>query len=254
MTGIPAAEPSVVKLVFTLEIVLLKLLKRLGIPVLCLLFSSLLSGLVVGAGAQPGSDLPEGYYLYLGKELNDSLNKRLKITADGHIHWMPVEGAGQDKEDGGLFSRFRKKPIGANNQTETNGQATGSSGTKSDGSDNCDSLIAENRYPFIKWRTVPVSGSYSDDSVCQLTTTMEKMGVIYTERMKVSIVLAKLPRFPSVVEVNLLDKDGFKIFQFAIRGDCFHHIPGNDAIEAKETINCDENIYRKAKQYAVIVR
>lgn len=235
----------------------MKRLLRLNLAKFLLLSFFLSCGffsIALNCWAQPGADLPEGYYLYLGKDINDSVNKRLKITADGHIHWIPAETAEQDKEESGLFSRFRKKTNGGISQPEPNGQVSKSSGTNPDGSDLIDSFIVENRYPFIKWRTVPVSGTYSDDSVCQLTTTMEKMGVIYTERMKVSIVLAKLPRFPNFVQVHFLDKDGFKIFQFAIRGDCFHQIPGNDAIEAKETINCDENIYRKTKQYAVIVR
>lgn len=203
--------------------------------------------------AQSGTDLPEGYYLYLGKDTNDGLNKRLKITGDGQIHWLKEDGAGAEKEDGGLFSRFRKKNNSGANQSGQNRQGNDSSSSQSDGSPTGDSFFVENKYPFLKWRAVPVSGSYSDDSVCQLTTTMEKVGVIYTERMKVSVVLAKLPRFPNAVQIHLLDKDGFKIFQFAIRGECFHHIPGNDAIEAKETITCDENIYHKAKQYAVII-
>lgn len=236
----------------------MKLLRRLRVVgSFGLLFCVLLSFPLVaelGAKAQSGTDLPEGYYLYLGKDEKDSLNKRLKITADGQIHWMSVDGVGMDKEEGGLFSRFKRKSISANGQAEQTGQGSVSAGSKSDGADSTDSYIAENRYPFIKWRTVPVSGSFSEESACQLTTTMEKIGVIYTERMKVSIVIAKLPRFPNAVQVHFLDKDGFKIFQFAIRGDCFHHIPGNDAIEAKETISCDENIYRKVKQYAVIVR
>lgn len=103
-------------------------------------------------------------------------------------------------------------------------------------------------YPTIKWRPKPVAGV--EGAIAQLWTTYETRG----EGGKSGKINYRLTTFKAPnkmdYEVQLLDKNGFKLMQF--NATDFHQIPGSSEIlEARDSYVCDEDEYRRVQDYSI---
>jgi hypothetical protein len=103
-------------------------------------------------------------------------------------------------------------------------------------------------YPTIKWRAKPLGDTPS--AIGQLWTTYDWSD----EQHQSGIMKYRLTLFKaadkSQCEVQLLDKNGFKITQFNA-GD-FHKIPGAaDITEARDSHQCTEDEYKRVRDYSI---
>ena len=119
--------------------------------------------------------------------------------------------------------------------------------SKGDGKDE-DSQFETNEYPTIKWK--PKALSDNPDGVVRLWTTFD-IGPKTAPQgtMKYRLTLFKATNKDNR-EVQILDAMGFKLMQF--NANDFHNIPGApDIVEARDSVPCSEDQYKKAHDYSV---
>jgi hypothetical protein len=110
-----------------------------------------------------------------------------------------------------------------------------------------DSQFETYAYPTIKWR--PKALSDGPDAVMRLWTTYEPQKGDQPAVMKYKLTLFKATNRSSR-EVQLLDAMGFKLLQF--NANDFHDIPGApDIVEARDSVSCPEDQYKRARDYSV---
>ncbi len=112
-----------------------------------------------------------------------------------------------------------------------------------------DGPFESDEYPTLKWRPKPLADS--PDSIVRLWTKYESAGAADGKGgvLKYKLTLYK-PVNRNSREVQLLDRDGFKIMQFNV--DDFHEIAGSaDLVEARDSFSCPESDYKKARDYSV---
>ncbi len=103
-------------------------------------------------------------------------------------------------------------------------------------------------YPTIKWRPKLIGGA--PGAIAQLSTTFDS-GADKNQAgtMKYRLTLFKAPG-KQQCDVQLLDDMGFKLMQFNVA--TFRPVPGApDIIEARDSLSCPENDYKKAHDYSV---
>lgn len=110
------------------------------------------------------------------------------------------------------------------------------------------SPVEEYQYPKIKWRAKPFGDV--KDAIVQLHTTYEPSAQANQPgKMNYRLVVFKVPD-KDQFEIQLLDKDGFKLSQF--NASDFHQIPGSaDLREARDSYACTEDEYKKVRDYSV---
>lgn len=122
-------------------------------------------------------------------------------------------------------------------------------GTKVVGTADKDGTIEIYDYPTIKWRAKPLAGK--DGAIVQLWTTYEAATQAgqASGNMKYKLTVFKAPD-KQQCEVQLLDKDGFKLMQFDASD--FHQMPGSaDIMEARDSNPCTEDLYRRVQDYSI---
>lgn len=123
-------------------------------------------------------------------------------------------------------------------------------GTKVVGAADKDGTIETYDYPTIKWRAKPLAGK--EGAIVQLWTTYENSvapaGQV-SGNLKYRLTVFKAPE-KQQCEVQLLDKDGFKLMQFDATD--FHQMPGSaDIMEARDSNQCTEDLYRRVQDYSI---
>jgi hypothetical protein len=103
-------------------------------------------------------------------------------------------------------------------------------------------------YPTIKWRAKPLADSPS--AIAQLWTTYDwEDPEHHSGTMKYRLTMFKAQN-KAQCEVQLLDRNGFKITQFDA-GD-FHPIPGApDIVESRDSHQCSEQDYKRVRDYSI---
>lgn len=170
------------------------------------------------------SNLPDGYYIYVGPRPMQTATKWVVINPGGTIAWLnPGETAPVDKPTPKLVAGA---PIPQpDNSTQ----------------------FEKYDYPTIKWRAKPLAGA--DDAIAQLSTTYDRSTTAGQQgAVKYRLTLFKV-NSDAAREVQLLDANGFKLFQF--NASDFHQIPGSQLMEARDSFSCDEEQYRQARDYSI---
>lgn len=177
--------------------------------------------------AQDASKLPSGYYIYMGPKPGATPPIGLTLNWDGSIVWQNNDKAPAQTE------KPQPKSVPREN----------SSTPVSD-----DSVQWEIRnYPFIKWKahhitTIP-------GGIAQLSTNYDDAS--FQSPLKCKLVLGKIAQIPNEVKVQLLDANGFKLIEVRIYGGSFHPVPGTIFVEANTDHYCNEQEYRKVRDYLV---
>jgi hypothetical protein len=100
-------------------------------------------------------------------------------------------------------------------------------------------------YPTIKWKPKPLADS--PNAIGRLWTTYDSKSA--TPVMKYKLTLFKATN-TNAREVQLVDAMGFKLVQFSASD--FIEIPGApDIVEARDSVSCTEDQYKKARDYSV---
>jgi hypothetical protein len=120
--------------------------------------------------------------------------------------------------------------------------------TKSGDQSSDDNQFESYNYPTVKWRPKPLPDA--SDSAVQLWTTYEAGPKNAPQGlMKYKLTLFKATN-KDQREVQMLDAMGFKIVQFSAND--FHVLPGSTTIvEARDSVSCSEDQYKKARDYSV---
>lgn len=170
------------------------------------------------------TDLPEGYYLYVGSRPAQTPPKWVFVDPAHVISWVN-----------------EAPPISTPAKSDKPAVATKAGGKKDE-----NSPYEEYEYPKIKWRAKPLPGA--EGAIAQLSTTYERAANGGQGAAKYRLTLFKAGGKGSH-EVQLLDANGFKLLEFNAAD--FHEIPGSDLMEARDSFACDEDQYRQARDYSV---
>jgi len=193
-------------------------------------FSLLLPGY-----AQSTSDLPAGYYIYVGSKLGETPPKAVIIDSKGRTSWLDDSSGQSQKQTRKTVSPMESSPA------ETTGQLTHAT----DQSANWESY----NYPLIKWKTHSITTDSS--GAAQLTTTFETTHTGYgTLKYKLIFKGKPLLNYASR-SVQLLDTNGFKLKEIDINSYSFHPVPGTALWEATGDVSCYEKDYRPVSDYTV---
>lgn len=183
------------------------------------------------------SELPAGYYIYMGPEPGGRIEKKFYISPDGGINW-PKEKPGdskkpeEPKKSGGLLDKLIP------GQPREPGP---------------DDMFEVYRYPLIKWKGVPIIGG-PPDAVAKLSTTYEIDQVRYVGRGMIRYTLFVQARQRILpIAIQLLDENGFMLGQFAIESEFLPQKgpAGYQTLVAKGDFYCDEKLYKRMRGYSV---
>ncbi|MGD9684276.1 MAG: hypothetical protein AB7W16_24185 [Candidatus Obscuribacterales bacterium] len=191
-------------------------------------------------GAAFASDqLPPGRYLYLGTVPGKSPVKPLVVSPEGNIIWLDDQN---EPITTSPVMDFPKPVVGTAPQAQSFAHLS-IGGNQSVAMPVQDSSPFETyRYPLIKWKPRFVSGI--DGAIAQLTTT--KYDTAY---VKFQLKVFKLPAEPLSAQIEILDKDGFKVG--SLQAYHFQQIPGTTVFEAKGEGMLSDQSYRRAFDYTV---
>lgn len=174
--------------------------------------------------------LPKGYYIYLGPSPGNYPRQKFSIEEQGKVIF---HGTVQKK----LKPAVQEKPPEPEIEKEKAKQ-------------DAEAPWEENRGGVIKWKGHPITNI--PDGVAQLETDFT-LGPGYSPDgfLRFKLRLFKIPVVPEHVQVRLLDKNGFKLMDFSIKGYQFLPVPETALVEANEQISCHSSIYKKLRDYSV---
>jgi hypothetical protein len=120
------------------------------------------------------------------------------------------------------------------------------------GDENENSQFESYQYPTIKWRARALPDG--PESIVRLWTTYEAAAKNAPPGTPQGTLKYRLTLFKATNkdqrEVQMLDSMGFKLMQF--NANDFHNMPGApEIVEARDSIQCSEDQYKKARDYSV---
>jgi hypothetical protein len=183
----------------------------------------------------PQGKLPPGYYVYLGQQPGVSPPKALTISAGGSIIW----------QDSSSDQAAQKEPL---KDILSTPQPAAPDPAHSGGASGTESQFETYEYPIIKWRPKPIADV--PGAFAQLWTTYIGSSGTYGT-MKYRLTLLKAPSPVPALEVQILDRNGFKVTGFTAAGTFFEPIPGTSLVEARDQRPCREEDYKAACDYTV---
>ena len=183
------------------------------------------------------SELPAGYYVYMGPDPGGRIEKKFYISPDGGINWPkdkpPEEKKAEDaKKPGGLLDKLipgQPREPGPDDNFEVY------------------------KYPLIKWKSVSITGGPSD-ALARLSTTYEVDQTRYIGRGMIKyklVVQARQRLLP--IGIQLLDENGFLLAEFAIESEFLPQKgpAGYQTLVSKGNFYCDEKLYKRMRGYSV---
>lgn len=203
-------------------------MSRLNALVLATVLAGYQSFVPLSATAESDSkpDLPAGQYVYLGEDGSEK-PKNFKIKSNGEIVWQGSERSdGESKANG---KSLIPKLFGKKNASDEM------------------SYIESFNYPVIKWKPVEVMGL--ENGVVKLNTTLDKNGRS-PDQLRFTLE-AQLPYVQNNLLIKLMDKDGFKVYQFVVPARLLSPVGKDGRYEAQDTVRCDEQVYRQVRSYSV---
>lgn len=175
------------------------------------------------AQAQSREELPPGYYIYLGPSPGNYPKQKFSIEGQGKVIWQDV----------GPKSK------------------TASAEGADNGGPSDDVHWIRNQKGVIEWKPHPIANL--PDVGAKLTTDIV-LGSAFSSAgtLKYKLVLSGVRMPPRNVQVQLLDRHGFKLKQFSV----FQHqfLPSTkyeSAFEANDQTPCNEKDYGRARDYAL---
>jgi hypothetical protein len=170
---------------------------------------------------QTVTNLPEGYYLFLGAKPAHSAAKWVVVSPGGGIDWLKTDPA----------------------QAPTVMPATGAPTTSATATTG---EWEQYNYPTVKWKAKPIP--HVDGGVAQLQTTFEPGADDKPGTVKYTLTVLKDPSKRGR-RILLLDKDGFKVCEFAASD--WQDVAASDFIQARDNFPMMEEDYRRVRDYTV---
>lgn len=195
------------------------------------------SFLTAAAAAEDGvqTNLPAGYYVYLGDHPGQDTPRGLRIKFDGYVDWQTPP----------TRTTTNVTPMTA---TVLKREATGQQPKEKNADFNWDSYS----WPVIVWKPHPVTTI--TDGVAVLETKFDgDLTKNFGGKAKYKLRLFKVDKtkLPYFIRVQLLDASGFKLVEFQVSRDSFHPIPGTSLLEAVDEFHCPSKEYSEARDYLV---
>ncbi|MBX9772672.1 MAG: hypothetical protein K2X29_14940 [Candidatus Obscuribacterales bacterium] len=181
-----------------------------------------LSYLLIQNGAQAQmkqasrSSLQSGSYIYLGTHPGQDTPRLLTVDSNGNIFWQDTTigkgGANQSRPSMPSIQAPLMSPF------------------------------ESSQYPVLKWRPK----AFPSGGFLQLQTTYQDGGVQYI------VTLFKVPSVPWSFNVDILDRNGFKLGSALVFGSDCHSVPGSNLLQARGMVwSGNEEKYKQAYDYSI---
>lgn len=181
------------------------------------------------------ANLPDGYYVYVGTRPMQATPKWVVVNPDSTIAWL------NQNESAAIPARAPQAQAADPNPSSPVKPASAVTSDKPTQGE-----FESYEYPKIKWKAKPLPSG--PNAIAQLHTTYEVGAPGQQGVMKYRLTVFKGDN-KGAYEVQLLDSNGFKLMQF--NASDFHKVPNSELMESRESIACDENEYRQARDYSV---
>lgn len=212
-------------------------------PFVCRGMGFVLAYFVCGAQAclaqvESRDALPQGYYIYLGPSPGNYPKVKFSIEDQGRVLWHNE------------YVKPAKPPKVKQPPSESTKPAKEK--------EKEEFQWEENKSGIIKWKPHPIenlengAAKLETDFTGGSTFSALAGGYVAEGILRFKLTLYKIPRMPNLVHVRLLDKNGFALMDFRVKGNQFLPIRGTELIEANEQVNCNESAYKRARDYQVI--
>lgn len=176
------------------------------------------------AQAQTREELPPGYYIYLGPSPGNYPKQKFSIEGQGKVIW----------HEAGPKSKAASGEAGEN------------------GNSDVEVHWIRNQKGVIEWKPHAIP-NLPDAGVKLTTDIVLGPGFSSAGTLRYKLVLSGVRIPPRNVQVQLLDRNGFKLKQYFVYQNQF--LPSTkyeNAFEANDQTPCNEKDYERARDYAVI--